>query len=102
MKYPVVIHKDSDSDYGVTIPDLPGCFSAGKSVAEALEMAREAIQLHLKGLMEEGVPPPKPSPIECLIENPDYTKGVWALVDINLSKLQGKPGESISRHQKGH
>lgn len=31
MRYLVVIHKDKDSDYGVTVPDLPGCFSAGDS-----------------------------------------------------------------------
>ncbi|MBN0609850.1 type II toxin-antitoxin system HicB family antitoxin, partial [Pseudomonas aeruginosa] len=29
MKFPVVLHKDPDSDYGVTVPDVPGCFSAG-------------------------------------------------------------------------
>jgi hypothetical protein len=32
MNYPVVLHKDPDSGYGVTVPDLPGCFSAGKTV----------------------------------------------------------------------
>lgn len=32
MRFPVVIHKDTDSDYGVTIPDLPGCFSAGTTL----------------------------------------------------------------------
>ena len=59
MNYPVVLHKDRDSDYGVTVPDLPGCFSAGKSVDEALAMAREAIELHLEGLIDEGqqIPP---------------------------------------------
>ncbi|MDW8232800.1 MAG: type II toxin-antitoxin system HicB family antitoxin, partial [Roseiflexaceae bacterium] len=30
MRYPVVVHKDPESDYGVTVPDLPGCFSAGE------------------------------------------------------------------------
>ncbi len=36
MNYPVVIHKDKNSDYGVTVPDLPGCFSAGTTMEEAL------------------------------------------------------------------
>jgi len=36
MKYPIVIHKDPKSDYGVTIPDLPGCFSAGSTIEEGL------------------------------------------------------------------
>ena len=54
MNYPVVIHKDKKSDYGVSVPDLPGCISAGATVDEALAMVREAIELHLEGLIEEG------------------------------------------------
>ena len=61
MRYPVLIHKDSDSDYGVTVPDLPGCFSAGESIEEALAMAGEAIELHLEGMKAEGYPIPTPS-----------------------------------------
>ena len=38
MSLPVVIHKDKNSDYGVTVPDLSGFFSAGKSMEEALEL----------------------------------------------------------------
>lgn len=90
MKYPVVIHKDEDSDYGVTVPDLPGCFSAGETFDEALEMAREAMELHLEGLLDEGMNVPEPSPIESLLSNPDYAGGVWALVDVDLSRLSGK------------
>ena len=37
MRYPVVVHKDPNSDYGVTVPDLPGCFSAGETMDEALQ-----------------------------------------------------------------
>ena len=42
--YPVVIHKDNNSDYGVTVPDLPGCFSAGSSIEEALQQVKEAVE----------------------------------------------------------
>ncbi|EEZ3329037.1 type II toxin-antitoxin system HicB family antitoxin, partial [Escherichia coli] len=42
MKFPVVLHKDPGSDYGVTLPDVPGCFSAGCTVDEALDNAKEA------------------------------------------------------------
>jgi len=90
MKYPVVIHKDADSDYGVTVPDLPGCFSAGQTFDEALEMAREAAELHLEGLLEEGMAVPEPSPIEALMGSADYEGGVWALIEVDLSKLSGK------------
>jgi predicted RNase H-like HicB family nuclease len=40
MQYPIVIHKDSGSDYGVTFPDIPGCFSAGSTIEEAINMAQ--------------------------------------------------------------
>jgi predicted RNase H-like HicB family nuclease len=56
MNYPVVLHKDPQSDAGVVVPDLPGFFSAGRSVDEALAMANEAIELHLEGLIHDGKP----------------------------------------------
>lgn len=49
MKFPVVLHKDADSDYGVIIPDVPGCFSAGATVADAFENTQEALALHYEG-----------------------------------------------------
>ena len=54
MNYPIVIRKQKRSDYGVTVPDLPGCFSAGKTLDDALAMAREAIELHLEGADRRG------------------------------------------------
>jgi predicted RNase H-like HicB family nuclease len=47
MKFLVVLHKDDNSDYGVTVPDLPGCFSAGSTIEKAVENTKEAIALHL-------------------------------------------------------
>ena len=82
MKYPVVIHKDKDSDYGVTVPDLPGCFTAGTTVDEALTMAKEAIEVYLEFLIDEGRPIPVPGSIEEHKDNPDYQGGTWALVAI--------------------
>lgn len=54
MRYPVVLHTDDGARWGVTVPDLPGCFSAGDSMDEALESIIEAIDLHLEGLTEGG------------------------------------------------
>ncbi len=53
MIIPIVIHKDADSDYGATVPDLPGCFSAGETLDETLAMAKEAIELHMEWLITE-------------------------------------------------
>ncbi len=88
MNYPVVLHKDKASDYGVTVPDLPGCFSAGRTVDEALAMAKEAIELHLEGLIEEGQPVPRPGRIEEHQRNAEYRGGTWAVVAIDPSGLR--------------
>jgi predicted RNase H-like HicB family nuclease len=90
MRYPVVIHKDPDSDYGVSVPDLPGCFSAGATFDEALSEAVEAIECHLEGLLLDEEPIPPPQPIEIHQANPDYAGGVWAVVNVDLTKLSGK------------
>jgi predicted RNase H-like HicB family nuclease len=90
MNFAVVIHKDDDSDYGVTVPDLPGCFSAGRTVDEALAMAKEAIELHLEGMIEDGEAVPKPKGIEVHRTNRDYRDGIWALVSIDESGLRVK------------
>ena len=90
MRYPVVIHKEIDSDYGVTVPDLPGCFSAGDTVEDALSNAMEAIECHIEGLLIDGETVPKAKPLEQHREHPDYRTGFWALVDVDVSKLSGK------------
>lgn len=88
MNYPIVIHKDKDSDYGVTVPDLPGCFSAGSTTDEAIAMAREAIELHLEGLVEEGELIPEASAIEAQRGKREYRGGTWAVVSIDPSHLR--------------
>ena len=90
MRYPIVVHKDANSDYGVTVPDLPGCFSAGETMDEALTNAVEAIELHLEGMLIDQEPLPLPKTIEEHQQNPDYADGVWALVTVDLSRISGK------------
>ena len=90
MRYPVVIHKDPGSDYGVTVPDLPGCFSAGETMDEALANAVDAIECHLEGLMLDGELVPTPRGIEYHQENTDFAGGTWALVDVDLTRVSGK------------
>jgi predicted RNase H-like HicB family nuclease len=90
MRYPVVIHKDPETDYGVTVPDLPGCFSAGATLDEALQEAVEAIETHLEGMLLDGESIPPPKAIEDHQSNPDYAEGIWALVTVDITKLSGK------------
>ena len=90
MNFPIVIHKDSDSDYGVVVPDLPGCFSAGRTIDEAMEMAKDAIELHIEGLIEEGIPIPRTGSIEVHKVSHDFAEGTWAVVAIDPSDLRLK------------
>jgi predicted RNase H-like HicB family nuclease len=85
MQFPVVIHKDPDSDYGVTVPDLPACFSAGSTMEEALAQVVEAIGLHLDGMLLDNEALPTPQSIENHQKNLDYRDGEWVLVQIDPS-----------------
>lgn len=51
-------------DYGVSIPDLPGCISSGSSIEDVLDMAVEAIETHLEGMIKDNEPIPSPTSIE--------------------------------------
>jgi len=90
MKYPIVIHKDENSDFGVTFPDIPGCFSVGASIEEAIASSHEAAECHIEGMLLDSEPIPVASAIENYKDNPDYKDGLWALVDIDISKLSLK------------
>lgn len=59
-RYAIVVEKGPDS-YGAYVPDLPGCVAAAETRAEVLQLIREAIEFHLDGMREEGLPIPEPS-----------------------------------------
>ncbi len=90
MQFPVVLHKDAASGYGVTVPDLPGCFSAGDTPEEAIASAHEAVACHVEGLLMDGEPIPEKRRLEAHQANADYAGGIWALVDVDLAKLSSK------------
>ena len=60
MRYAVVIEK-GERNYSAYVPDLPGCVAVGDTLEEARAEFREAIEFHLEGMREDGVPIPKPS-----------------------------------------
>lgn len=67
MEYIAYLHKDRDSDFGVSFPDFPGCITAGKTLDEASRMAREALALHIQGMIEEGDEVPQPSKVDDIL-----------------------------------
>jgi predicted RNase H-like HicB family nuclease len=85
MIYPVYVHIGDDTHaHGVTIPDFPGCFSAADTWDELAKAVQEAIELHCE---DEDMAMPNPTPLERLMNNPDYTGGVWLMIDVDLSQI---------------
>jgi predicted RNase H-like HicB family nuclease len=60
MRYAIVIEK-AESNYAAYVPDLPGCVATGQTIEETEKEIREAIDLHLRGMREDGTPIPEPS-----------------------------------------
>ncbi|PHV08145.1 HicB family protein [Janthinobacterium sp. BJB412] len=92
MEIPVAIFKDEGSVYGVNVPDIRGCHSWGDTIDEALKNAKEAIYSHVETLVELGAPVEiAQSRIEVLAQQAEYAGAVWALVNVELEKLDSKP-----------
>jgi predicted RNase H-like HicB family nuclease len=86
--YIALIHKDPESDYGVSFPDLPGCVAVGATLDEARAMAVEVLALHLDGIMQDGNAVPAASSLEQVMADLENRDGVAVLVD--APKAPGK------------
>jgi predicted RNase H-like HicB family nuclease len=75
---------DETHAFGVVVPDLPGCFSAGDTLDEALANAREAIILHLSGLAEDSEDLPVVGSLEQHMKNPSYAGWLWATLEVDF------------------
>lgn len=64
--YQYVLEKYSENSYGAYVPDLPGCVAVGKSEDVVIKLIKKAIKMHIKGMLEDGIPLPDPSQIEVL------------------------------------
>lgn len=89
MKYPIAIKSgDQQTAWSVVVPDLPGCFSAADSgVDEAIENAKQSIELWLETALDQGKPIPKPRSITELQKNQDFKNWIWAIVEIDPALL---------------
>ena len=79
-QYIALIHKEADSDYGVSFPDLPGVISAGKTLDEARDMAAEALAFHLEGMAADDEAAPEPSSLEKIMGDAQNRDGVAVLI----------------------
>ncbi|MBE7525835.1 type II toxin-antitoxin system HicB family antitoxin [candidate division WWE3 bacterium] len=69
MRYAIVVEK-AGNNYSAYVPDLPGCVATGSTIEETERKIREAIELHIEGMMEDGLPIPQPTSIVQYIEVP--------------------------------
>lgn len=91
MLFPIAIELGDEAHaFGVEVPDLPGCFSAGDSIDDAILQAREAIDLHLEGLADERSEIPSASSVARYQADPRFSGRVWALVDVDITQYLGK------------
>lgn len=62
-QYVVIIERDEAGGYSAWAPDLPGVAAAAATYDECLELMREAVEIHLEGLREDGLPIPVPNAV---------------------------------------
>lgn len=91
MKFPVALEPGTDTTaWGVVVPDLPGCFSAGDTAEDALTNAMESIEAHCELLTEDNQDIPLPRPLDERQHDPEFAGWVWALVDVDLTRYEGR------------
>jgi predicted RNase H-like HicB family nuclease len=86
--YIALIHKDPDSDYGVSFPDLPGVITAGSNLDEARQMAAEAFAFHLEGMAQDGEAAPEPSSLEEVMSIAENRDGVAVLIEAPAAEIK--------------
>jgi predicted RNase H-like HicB family nuclease len=60
MQYTIILEQGKKNNYGASVPDLPGCIAVGETKREVLQLIQEAVEFHLEGLKEDGLPIPSP------------------------------------------
>lgn len=79
-EYIALIHKDADSDFGVSFPNFQGCVTAGTTLDDARAMAAEALALHIEGMVEDGEAVPEPSSLTDIMRDRANRDAVAVLV----------------------
>lgn len=96
MEFIVAIEPGSETTaFGVVVPDLPGCFSAGDTLDKAVDNAREAIELWCQTVIEDGGDVPAAKTLAEHQADPDYVGWIWAVVEVPVERYFG-PAEKLN------
>ena len=88
MRYPIMIEAGDDSTaWSVVVPDLPGCYSAGDSLDEAVDAVQDAAAAWIDVALDAGRVIPNPSSVESVVRSGDYNGWIVSFVDIDPSLL---------------
>ena len=88
MRYPIAIEPGTNrTAFGVIVPDLPGCFSAGDTLDEAMTGAEEAAAAWIDATLDAGGTIPAASSLEALQANPDYAGWAFGVITIDPALL---------------
>ncbi|CAN2039130.1 antitoxin HicB [Candidatus Magnetomoraceae bacterium gMMP-15] len=93
-KYIAIIHKDPESDYGVSFPDFPGCITAGITIDEAKKMAKQALKGHIQVMLEFDEKIPEPTPLKDIKAELQY-QDCAALFAVEVSLINSIITEKI-------
>jgi predicted RNase H-like HicB family nuclease len=90
MRYPIAIEIGTETTaYGVVVPDLPGCFSAGDTIDEAIAAAEEAAAAWIDATLDVGGTVPAPSLIEALRARRDFAGWAFGVISVEPAALDG-------------
>jgi predicted RNase H-like HicB family nuclease len=88
VRYPIAIEIGTETAaYGVVVPDLPGCFSAGDTIDDAVTAAEEAAAAWIDATLDAGATVPAPSSIEALRARPDYAGWAFGVITVDPAAL---------------
>lgn len=96
MKFIIAIEPATETTaFGVVVPDLPGCFSAGDTLDKAVDNAREAIELWCQTVIEDGGDVPMAKTLAEHQSDPDFAGWIWAVVEVPVERCFG-PAEKLN------
>jgi len=91
MRYPIAIEPGNETAaFGVVVPDLPGCFSAGDTLDEAMANAEQAVAAWIDVTLDAGEPIPAPSGLDIVCANPDFAGWIYGVVAVDPASLDDK------------
>ena len=91
MRYPIAIEPgDESTAFGVVVPDLPGCFSAGDTIDEAITNAEEAIDAWIESALDQGQEIPRPSTVQHWSGKGEFSGWTFGIVTVDPAALDDR------------